>query len=90
MDMVANMTKAALTNVRIADDLKSLNAPELKLVTKYRSLQSPRFTTCTPRLLVPIQRMKRLNPRRRTLDRWYARKQLVAICYMPLTFLKSW
>jgi nondiscriminating aspartyl-tRNA synthetase len=34
MDMVANMTKYALTNVyeKHADDLKSLNAPELKLI----------------------------------------------------------
>ncbi len=41
MDMVANMTKAALTNVyeSHADDLKSLNAPELKL-----SDEVPKFT----------------------------------------------
>ena len=41
MDMVANMTKAALTSVYSshADDLKSLNAPELKL-----SDEVPKFT----------------------------------------------
>lgn len=41
MDMVANMTKTALTNIYTthADDLKSLNAPELKL-----SEEVPKFT----------------------------------------------
>lgn len=41
MDMVANMTKSALTSVydKHADDLKSLNAPELKLTDDV-----PKFT----------------------------------------------
>ncbi len=79
MDMVANMTKAALSNVyeKHADDLKSLNAPELKLTDAV-----PKFTIAeihdmyTKATGTDTTREKDLIPDE---ERWiadYARKEL--------------
>lgn len=79
MDMVANMTKYALTKVydKYAGDLKSLNAPELKLTTEV-----PRFTIAeihemyTKATKTDTTQEKDLIPDE---ERWiaeYARKQL--------------
>ena len=79
MDMVANMTKHALTTVyeQHADDLKSLNAPELKLTDEV-----PKFTIAeihemyTKATGTDVTNEKDLIPDE---ERWiaeYARKQL--------------